>query len=117
LKTTNDSFGHKQGDRLLIETAKLLAAFTSNEISVSRIGGDEFTILLRGKSEEEIINLAKFIQSSIELYNQEDTNCPFGLSIGYAFTSRSMGRMEELMALADARMYEAKRHRKNYSYR
>ncbi|WP_176167234.1 sensor domain-containing diguanylate cyclase [Mesobacillus jeotgali] len=117
LKTTNDSFGHKQGDLLLIETAKLLAAFTSNEISVSRIGGDEFALLLRGKSEEEIINLVKFIQSSIELYNQENPNCPIGLSIGHAYTSRSMGRMEELMALADTRMYDAKRHRKNYSYR
>ncbi|MBT2679689.1 GGDEF domain-containing protein [Bacillus sp. ISL-35] len=112
LKTTNDSFGHKQGDRLLIETAKLLASFESNEIFVSRMGGDEFAILILRKNEKEIINLIEFIQTSIDLYNQKNRTCPIGLSIGYACTSASAGRMEELMAMADARMYEAKRRKK-----
>lgn len=116
LKTTNDSFGHKRGDSLLIETAKLLASFESNAINVSRIGGDEFAILLLGKTEQEIKQFIEFIQSSIAFYNNANHIFPIKLSLGYAYASGSLGKMEELLSLADARMYEAKRRNKEYAY-
>lgn len=116
LKVTNDSFGHKHGDRLLIETARVLQSFVSSNISVSRIGGDEFAILLNGKSEEEIINLVHFLQSGIEQYNQEKRELKIEISIGHAHTSFSKGNMEELMTIADKKMYEVKRRKKELSY-
>lgn len=116
LKMMNDSFGHKQGDRLLIETAKLLKSFSSDNISVSRIGGDEFAILLADKKEESVSDLINFIESSIALFNMDKQEYKIEISIGYAYSNRSIGKMDELLSIADANMYRVKRRKKEYTY-
>jgi diguanylate cyclase (GGDEF)-like protein len=51
-KQVNDSHGHAAGDRLLIRVAELLKSQVSEKDVVSRLGGDEFTVLARGISRE-----------------------------------------------------------------
>ncbi|MDZ5035172.1 GGDEF domain-containing protein, partial [Clostridium perfringens] len=53
LKLTNDAFGHLEGDKLLQKVAKVIKKECRNEDIISRIGGDEFTIILPKTSSEE----------------------------------------------------------------
>ena len=46
LKLTNDAFGHDEGDRLIIETARLLRECLEEDVILARTGGDEFSILM-----------------------------------------------------------------------
>ncbi|RSD26661.1 sensor domain-containing diguanylate cyclase [Mesobacillus subterraneus] len=116
LKKTNDSLGHKQGDKLIIETARVLASFSSKNISASRIGGDEFAILINGKGEEEVFDFIEFIESAINRANLDQIGPMIEISIGCAYSSKSLGKMEELMSAADANMYQSKRSKKELVY-
>lgn len=55
LKYTNDNFGHKVGDKLIIETSRILNKYSSKNVIVARIGGDEITVITVGL-DEQIIN-------------------------------------------------------------
>ena len=100
LKQANDTEGHSAGDRLIIETAHALA----NEFGIDRvfrIGGDEFIVILQDYSEQEMID-------DIQLVTDYLTSEKVSSSMGYAFTEHFSGDMDELIQLADKRMYEAK---------
>ncbi|PSB16493.1 PAS domain S-box protein [Phormidesmis priestleyi ULC007] len=109
-KVINDSLGHLIGDQLLIAIARRLEACVSREDTVSRLGGDEFTILL-----ERIQNLedAKKIAERVH----QTLSTPFNLNGHEVFTSASIGITlsttdyelpEDLLRGADIAMYRAK---------
>lgn len=59
-KEYNDTYGHHQGDRCLQSVARMLESVSNKyDLFVSRYGGDEFTIIYRGLSEAEIIQIEK----------------------------------------------------------
>ncbi len=62
LKLINDTFGYSFGDKLLINTAKLLKSVCRKEDIVARFGGDEFIILLPGNTEKDAIHLTERIR-------------------------------------------------------
>ncbi|MBP3950218.1 sensor domain-containing diguanylate cyclase [Halalkalibacter suaedae] len=105
LKSVNDNYGHKQGDILIRETAQLLDGFSSDSVTVARIGGDEFILFMEVASEIEVDLLVKSIKEQIDELN-------IRLSIGYAFTPNSQGEMSQLFSLADHNMYMNKDRRK-----
>lgn len=114
LKQVNDSYGHKEGDRALIKTAELLKeTFRSSDV-LGRWGGDEFTALAAIDPGGSVENLISRLESQFESYNATKVS-PYklSLSIGVALL-RSDGTqsMEDLMAHADAAMYENKRRKK-----
>lgn len=112
LKQVNDKYGHKQGDDLIKEAGKLLNTFSSPYITVSRIGGDEFVLLIKGMNKGEIEALYKSM--SIELsgngHNEKDVTVK--MSIGYAFVPSSLGKMTALFTEADDNMYQNKMQKK-----
>lgn len=112
LKFRNDNFGHKAGDELIQEAATLLNQFSSDDIMVARIGGDEFVLLVVEKTEKEIEHLVQDITTEIQRHNEIDSNINIKLSIGHAYTSHSLGKMTELFAQADRNMYKDKSSRK-----
>ncbi|WP_246041984.1 sensor domain-containing diguanylate cyclase [Robertmurraya kyonggiensis] len=112
LKVMNDHFGHKSGDALLKETAKVLNQFSAEDTMVARIGGDEFALLAVEKTEREIEQLVQDISIGIHRHNENPLNMKIKLSIGYAFTSNSIGKMTELFSQADKNMYKDKTSRK-----
>lgn len=61
LKTVNDAFGHAEGDRLLVETARIFRKSCRADDIVARIGGDEFAILLPQTSEVAALAVAERI--------------------------------------------------------
>ncbi|WP_080847942.1 sensor domain-containing diguanylate cyclase [Cytobacillus gottheilii] len=111
LKFVNDNYGHKQGDLLIKKAAELLNAFSSQTITVARIGGDEFILFAEGKNEQEIDCLLERIEDKIEHYNYESM-LKVKLSVGHAFTESSKGKLGNLFTQADGNMYVVKSKRK-----
>jgi diguanylate cyclase (GGDEF)-like protein/PAS domain S-box-containing protein len=117
LKQINDSFGHKEGDRALTKTAELLKeTFRSSDV-LGRWGGDEFTVLAALDPAGTVQDLVARLEKKFESYNALNL-VPYklSLSIGVAeLKSDGTQSMEDIMARADAAMYENKRRKKSTS--
>ncbi len=111
LKTINDTFGHKEGDRALMKTAELLKeTFRTSDI-LGRLGGDEFTALAAVEPDGGLEKLVMRIQQRFDNYNALKL-VPYQLSLSIGIAQRESHcpqSMEDLMALADLAMYENKR--------
>jgi diguanylate cyclase (GGDEF)-like protein/PAS domain S-box-containing protein len=109
-KRINDTLGHEMGDRLLITVAKRLNHCLRGSDTVSRLGGDEFTVILPAIPKVEIVaKVAEKILLSVAepiILGGEKANisASIGISI-YPFNSQNS---EILIKQADAAMYRAK---------
>ena len=114
-KDINDTFGHEEGDKVLKEVVKLLKS-TLREIDIiCRMGGDEFLLIFPDSSLKEASlikerlnkNLTKLNQTLKKLYKIE-------LSIGLScYDPDNPQSVDELIKIADKKMYEDKKSRKN----
>ncbi|MEG1814128.1 MAG: diguanylate cyclase, partial [Clostridia bacterium] len=116
-KGINDTLGHAFGDLVLIDvSAKLKTAFRSNDI-VGRIGGDEFSVLMKNipdtssalKKAAELSEL--FHQTYVGEKQQYKISCSIGIIITEAGTSGDS--FETLFRKADAALYQAKQSGKD----
>jgi two-component system cell cycle response regulator len=107
LKIINDTCGHEEGDRVIRRAAEsLMAVFRSNDV-VSRIGGDEFAVLLPLTDEEMAQDIVKRIRNDGHDARQIKPEYVYGLSIGVA-TAFEASELESAFKLADERMYLGK---------
>jgi diguanylate cyclase (GGDEF)-like protein/PAS domain S-box-containing protein len=109
LKHVNDAYGHHMGDQLVRETAYCLTAFADDEMVVSRMGGDEFVILLPNTS---VLQVEQYINNVQEKMRHSYEHFPFSrieISFGYAYSDSSYGMMNDLFTKADANMYKNKK--------
>lgn len=113
-KEINDSLGHTFGDTLLIELAKRLKLAMREEDTISRMGGDEFILLLPDVDAQEAAQIALKLQENIAkpfvIDGQEMT---VTASIGIALYPTDGSDMETLSQNADAAMYRAKQEGRN----
>ncbi|MBL4740973.1 MAG: diguanylate cyclase [Sneathiella sp.] len=110
-KPVNDRFGHKKGDAVLKGISTMLNKNVRTGDFVSRLGGDEFAIWLQDVNEEKAVAKAMELQKKCcELSEQLKIGEPaLGLSIGIGLVDGSRHeKLEELLARADAAMYEVK---------
>lgn len=109
-KNINDSFGHPAGDALLKQVAQRLLNVIGSHGHVGRLGGDEFKIVLPGKtSRNQIEALAKAIIESLSRpYLIERTQMSIGASIGIAVSPDHGSTDDELTRNADLALYAAK---------
>ena len=112
LKLTNDNYVHREGDALIKVIARLLNQFSSQDIVVARIGGDEFVLLVTEKDEKEVKELVINILDEIKIHNEIYLNKTIKMSVGYSFASSSIGRMTEIFSQADKNMYKNKMEKK-----
>ncbi|QPF76675.1 sensor domain-containing diguanylate cyclase [Roseateles sp. DAIF2] len=108
LKAANDEFGHAAGDALLRRTGEVLAKAIEAPTTASRIGGDEFVLLLPGGDEAAGELLLTQLQELLDLNNQFHGGEPLDLSLGLSVW-RPGERLEAAVHRADALMYEHKR--------
>lgn len=107
LKWTNDQYGHLQGDVIIKTAATIFNQFSSDQVIVSRIGGDEFTLLVTYFNRFEVDQLMEKIVFEIEKYNATTTSS-VNVSLGCTYSENSLGRMEQLFCEADQIMYAQK---------
>lgn len=106
LKLTNDAFGHKAGDTLLQRISNILKIECPSNSTISRIGGDEFAILLSNTTED----LAKIIVNDIKgaIKNEKADNVVLSLSIGATVKKNKFEDIDEIFKKAEADMYRDK---------
>ncbi|WP_285892315.1 sensor domain-containing diguanylate cyclase [Deinococcus taeanensis] len=105
LKGVNDSEGHAQGDRLLQVFGTALGTQGAEHCAAYRLGGDEFALLLPEQSEDELLRWVHVAIGAARRVSLRHT----GASTGVAHSHEARG--QALVALADGRMYEAKRRK------
>ena len=113
-KGINDTFGHAQGDQVLVMTAQtLLRASEGVGAFTARIGGDEFVIVMCNTSLQQVERMTDKIGKYMQEENKiADKNFTVSLAIGYAGMKGSDEiSLETLFDLADKNMYANKRRR------
>jgi diguanylate cyclase (GGDEF)-like protein len=106
----NDSLGHSLGDALLSEVAARLQGCVRASDTISRLGGDEFTILLIDTSSSEAIAgvARKILQSLAHPFRVEGHELFVTASIGISIFPGDGDEVETLLKSADSAMYRAK---------
>ena len=108
-KHVNDSLGHRVGDALLVEIAKRLRAVVRDKDTVSRLGGDEFILLLPGANAHGAARVAGKLQDAsrqhYQIAHHELTMAP---SMGIALFPQDGADFDTLTQSADVAMYRAK---------
>lgn len=119
LKIVNDTFGHKEGDKLLINITKILKESIRKTDFVIRMGGDEFLVVFPQMTIKEVNNVLERVLVLLDEIN--NANEKYNLSISYGFyqyereTKKEL-TINELIKRADAEMYKMKREkRRNYT--
>ncbi|WP_172327014.1 PAS domain-containing protein [Mangrovicoccus sp. HB161399] len=109
-KYVNDTLGHEAGDLVLMRVAEVLRNCLRGEDFASRIGGDEFSIILApGMTEENAREIVERIQVKLaEPLVYDGRLCRFGASFGIAHTDNLTALGPELQLFADAALYKAK---------
>ncbi|MGE5455336.1 MAG: diguanylate cyclase domain-containing protein, partial [Methylocystaceae bacterium] len=111
LKLVNDTLGHEAGDRLLISTAAVLKQCFRQSDVVSRVGGDEFAILLPGSNHDQLEMLVYRIYEGVGYYNEDNPDLPLSLSVGMAVRDNRVTSMRDVYKEADNEMYRLKLNR------
>ncbi len=109
LKITNDTFGHDAGDNLLKEAAAILTGVFDLNTSISRIGGDEFCIILPNTTLFEAQKKADQIVKATEVFNNCKPMVPISMSIGIASSGEDSNEdIYSIYRRADDEMYRYK---------
>ena len=113
MKWINDTLGHETGDKALILTSKLLRIAVRDTDIIGRMGGDEFAVLLTSASSSDSVPilLARLEHELAEINKGLPPEQQISISFGIVHNPGDIS-LEELLALADAKMYAAKKMRK-----
>ncbi len=108
-KSVNDSYGHYFGDEVIKSFADSLRISVGGRGLVGRIGGDEFMVLLKDVSVEEVRIMLKSMRKGLKmLLAQKQPEYLFSTSIGISQFSKDGTDFETLFKIADAALYIAK---------
>lgn len=117
-KNINDSLGHSFGDKILKKLAKRLQEVVGKDSTVSRLGGDEFMIMVPDVSEIKQLNyMAELLIKCISEPFESDNYLQITSSIGIAVYPNDGNSFEDLLSNADSAVNFAKQQgRNNYQF-
>lgn len=109
-KSVNDTFGHQSGDQLIRMVTERITQSIRPDDSLSRLGGDEFGVILKHLNSPEIAEMiSKRILSNLQnSFAISDSNIYISASIGIALFPKDGNSPEKLLQCADLSMYRAK---------
>lgn len=114
-KKYNDTYGHIEGDKVLVRLGQTINTCLRSMDSAYRYGGEEFTVILPETKGEEALAVAERIRSAVETESfspRSDTNVPITISIGVTqFCPKE--KIEAFVKRADEAMYLSKEKRRN----
>jgi diguanylate cyclase (GGDEF)-like protein len=114
-KPVNDTYGHSQGDLVLQWIGQALSERLRKYDILARYGGEEFVVLLGDTELEEGMTIAEALRALVASLDSTKLtgDLPIRISIGVASLSKDFTSADEVLALSDAAMYEAKRRGRN----
>jgi two-component system cell cycle response regulator len=114
-KRVNDSFGHPAGDYVLVTLAQIVTGVLRSEDLFARYGGEEFSILCRGVALGNASLLAERLRGLVEsfVFEYNGQRILITISIGVGSASGQTNAAMQLIAEADAALYDAKRRGRN----
>lgn len=101
LKAINDKIGHAAGDEALVTLALCFMHPLKSKQSGYRVGGDEFIIVCRKTSEEEVLTIVEQIRKSV-------SETKYSCAIGYSFNLNGEKPVSDLLKESDEMMYQEK---------
>lgn len=115
-KGVNDALGHASGDFLLQLVAARLKGAVRSEDTLARLGGDEFALLMQDCAPDTAGRAAaRLLEALKEPFAVKNTLLHVEASVGIALAEPGQ-RVEELLAQADAAMYQAKQSNKSVTF-
>ena len=116
-KSINDNYGHDMGDLLLAEYGKRIKERVRNVDMVSRIGGDEFLLIMTSLGKDDLQKfLDRFIKETKEPYYINSKKFYISSSIGVSQFPKDGHSFQELLKKADMAMYTAKKEKLLYAF-
>ena len=112
-KFVNDIYGHVYGDNALKSLADSMKAFFPSGALLGRNGGDEFVILLKDYSYDDVKEKLQQFTIAPKTFSYKGKEHQFSISLGYAEYPTFASNRSQLMRCADAALYEIKLHGKN----
>ncbi len=109
-KDVNDTWGHDKGDLLLVEAAQRILNCVRNTDTVSRMGGDEFTVILTDIGEPDSVErvASSIVQALSRPFVIDSVEAHVSVSVGIAMYPANATDPHELLRMADLAMYAAK---------
>ena len=113
-KIVNDVYGHSAGDELLVMVSNQISKCLPDTF-ISRIGGDEFVMILSGTlTEEEVTKRAKKILEAVSsAEHRKDILSTISISIGIILDQKLDCKLDDILYKCDSAMYRAKKNGKN----
>ncbi len=108
-KEINDTKGHLSGDAVLIHLANTLRECVRAGDFISRIGGDEFVVVVDGQSQAELEEIAQRVIAAMDepaIVDNEQVN--ISVSVGVAYDSEGRLTLNQMLKFADLALYRAK---------
>ncbi len=114
-KHVNDRYGHLFGDAVLTKAAREIKKLFRSQDIVSRIGGDEFMVLMRGISDRQLLEnrCQRLLDIFNNIFRNQNRKLPLSCSIGIALSPEHGRTYFELFNKADQALYRAKEKGKN----
>ncbi len=106
LKLTNDIFGHKAGDQLLINAAKIMDSLAKSDWLVARCGGDEFRVILPDTTLETALDYCRRVAR--DCGKDTTLSLPLSVALGAADWNSEHETLQDCFSRADAKMYQNK---------
>jgi len=114
-KQLNDTWGHALGDRALRTFGGVLLTVTGSRDAVARLGGEEFAILLPGRTPRSALSLAERLRATVEglRLSEGEELVRFTVSVGLSSLLPGETGFEPMMRRADRALYKVKRSGRN----
>lgn len=115
LKEVNDTYGHQEGDDYILFVTNVMKEIIRESDGLSRLGGDEFLLVLPECDIEKAAYVLKRIEQALESHNERKTK-PYKLGISYglaAYDFQEQTNIDRLISRADVEMYKHKRNKKS----